>query len=94
MTDARADEARSEPGPEHRLYKYRRQVADHWSNQSDPVGPERRDRCHRQLQVATYTCCSAAFRKPHMGSSNAFSVEVPSVRGVGQISIERAARLE
>src|SRR5687767_12141808 len=30
--------------------------------------------------------------KPHVGSSNAFSFNVPSVRGVGSVSIEKAGR--
>ncbi len=29
--------------------------------------------------------------KPHIGSSNAFSFDVPSVRGAGSISIEKGA---
>jgi hypothetical protein len=29
--------------------------------------------------------------KPHIGSSNAFSFNVPSVRAVGQISIDKGA---
>jgi excinuclease UvrABC ATPase subunit len=47
--------------------------------------------------VGTVTDANAMLRvlfsrlgKPHIGSSNAFSFNVPSVRGVGQISIEKA----
>ncbi|RYZ44164.1 MAG: excinuclease ABC subunit UvrA [Myxococcaceae bacterium] len=47
--------------------------------------------------VGTATDANAMLRvlfsrlgKPHVGSSNAFSFNVPSVRGVGQISVEKA----
>jgi len=48
--------------------------------------------------VGTATDANAMLRvlfsrlgKPHIGSSNAFSFNIPSVRGVGQISIEKGA---
>ncbi|WP_164001174.1 ATP-binding cassette domain-containing protein [Pyxidicoccus caerfyrddinensis] len=48
--------------------------------------------------VGTVTDANAMLRvlfsrlgKPHIGSSNAFSFNVPSVRGVGQISVEKGA---
>jgi energy-coupling factor transporter ATP-binding protein EcfA2 len=48
--------------------------------------------------VGTVTDANAMLRvlfsrlgKPHVGSPNAFSFNVPSVRGVGQISIEKGA---
>src|SRR6185312_4899241 len=47
--------------------------------------------------VGTVTDANAMLRvlfsrigKPHIGSSNAFSFNVPSVRGAGQIVIEKA----
>ena len=49
--------------------------------------------------VGTATDANAMLRvlfsrlgKPHIGSSNAFSFNVPSVRGVGQITIEKGGR--
>jgi excinuclease UvrABC ATPase subunit len=46
--------------------------------------------------VGTATDANAMLRvlfsrlgKPHIGSSNAFSFNIPSVRGIGQLSIEK-----